>query len=39
MQSNVRFIDKDRHVWKVDIKDGDGKLYFDGEWTVTRRKE
>jgi hypothetical protein len=38
-RSSVRFINKDRHVWQVEIKDGDGKLYFDSEWTVTRRKE
>jgi Protein of unknown function (DUF1579) len=37
-RSSVRFIDKNRHVWKVEIKDRDGKLYFDCEWTVTRRK-
>lgn len=38
-RSSVRFIDKDRHEWKVIIKDGDGKVYFDTTWTVTRRKE
>ena len=38
-QSSVKFIDEDRHVWKVVVKDGDGKLYFDTEWTVTRQKE
>jgi hypothetical protein len=29
----------DRHVVKTEIQDGKGKLYFDGEWTVSRRKE
>jgi hypothetical protein len=38
-RSSLRFMDKDRHIWKVEIKDGGGKLYFDTEWTVTRRKE
>jgi hypothetical protein len=38
-QTSVRFVNKDRHVVKMEIKDGDGKLYFDGEWAVTRRKE
>ena len=38
-RSSVQFTDKDHHIWKVVIKDGDGKLYFDTEWTVTRRKE
>jgi hypothetical protein len=38
-RASVRFIDKDRHDWIVIIKDSDGKLYFHGEWTVTRRKQ
>lgn len=38
-RSSVRFIDKDRHIWKVEVKDGNDKLYFDTEWTVTRRKK
>lgn len=38
-EGSMHFIDKDRHVWKSNVKDGAGKLYFDGEWTVTRRKE
>jgi hypothetical protein len=33
----MRFIDKDRHVWTVSIRDREGKLYFDGEWDVRRR--
>lgn len=37
-RASVHFLDKDRHDWKVIIKDGDGKLYFHGEWNVTRRK-
>jgi hypothetical protein len=37
--SSVRFIDRDRHDWKVMVKDGDGKLYFHGEWVVTRRRQ
>ena len=38
-RSSVRFIDQDRHTWKVQVNDSDGKLYVDIEWTVTRRKE
>ena len=36
---SVQFIDKDRHDWKVIVKDGCGKVYFHGEWYVTRRKQ
>lgn len=38
-RASVRFIDKDRHDWKVVVKDGDDKLYFHGEWYVARRKK
>lgn len=38
-RSSAQFVNKDRHVWKVEIKDGGGKLYFDSEWTLTRQKE
>lgn len=38
VRSILRFTDANRHVWTVDVKDGDGKVYFDTEWTVTRRK-
>jgi hypothetical protein len=37
--ASVRFIDQDRHDWTVRVTDGDGKVYFDGEWKVTRRKK
>jgi hypothetical protein len=37
-RGSVHFIDNDRHDWKVIVNDGDGKLYFHGEWKVTRRK-
>ena len=37
--SSVNFIDQNHHVWKVQVKDAEGKLFFDGEWTVARRKE
>lgn len=37
--SSVKFIDVDHHVWRVQVKDAGGKLFFDGEWTVTRRKD
>lgn len=37
--SSVRFIDQDRHDWKVIVRDGGGKLYFHGEWNVSRRKK
>jgi hypothetical protein len=35
----VHFIDKDRHDWKIVITAGDGKVYFDATWNVSRRKE
>ena len=35
----MRFIDKDNHDARVVVTDGDGKLYFDAKWTVTRRKK
>lgn len=38
-RGSVRFIDKDNHVWTVIVRDEGGKLYFHGEWTVTRRKK
>jgi hypothetical protein len=34
---SVRFIDRNRHSWRVVVRDGGGKLYFDTQWTVTRR--
>lgn len=37
--SSVKFIDTDHHVWKVEVKDAGGKLFFEGEWTVRRRKD
>ncbi len=38
-RGSVRFLDKDHHDWKVVVQDGNGKLYFHGEWYVTRRKK
>ncbi len=38
INSMVRFISNDRHIWSVEVKDGTGKLLFDADWTVNRRK-
>ena len=32
----VRSIDNDRHIWTVTIRDGNGKLFFDAQWNVSR---
>jgi hypothetical protein len=37
-RSSLRLIDDDHHDWRVVVTDGNGKLYFDTKWTVTRRK-
>jgi hypothetical protein len=33
-----KFADKDHHQVHVVVTDGDGKVYFDTTWTVSRRK-
>jgi hypothetical protein len=38
-QNTVQLIDKDRQEWRVLVKDEAGKLYFCGEWSLTRHKE
>jgi hypothetical protein len=38
ISSMVRFISDDRHIWSVQVKDAAGKLLFDADWTVNRRK-
>ena len=37
--SSANFVDKDHHVWKVQVKDAAGKLYFDAQWNVARRSK
>ena len=37
-RSAVRFIDDDHHDWRVVVTDGNGKLYFDTKWTLSRSK-
>ncbi len=38
-RSTMRFLDNNRHVLNVVITDGNGKLYHDKTWDVTRRTE
>jgi hypothetical protein len=36
--STIKFIDGDTHQWKATVKDGQGKVYYDGEGTCKRQK-
>jgi hypothetical protein len=38
-RGSMRFIDQDRHNFTVIITDEAGKVYFHGEWKVTRQAE
>jgi hypothetical protein len=37
-RSSAHFLDNDRHEWEVVVTGADGKLYFHGQWHVTRSR-